>query len=82
MRWEIILKILISAKELSEINFERLKNALVYIKHNLINSDSNMYLTADSLIDKNNMITGSNNIILRKFMWNRGGKVKCIWMKV
>ena len=59
-------KILIFEKELSDINFERLKNALVYIKNNLIDSDDNMYLNVDSLIDINNVITGSNNITLRK----------------
>ena len=55
-----------SEKELSHINFERLKNALVYIKKNLIDSDDHMYLAVDSLIDINNIITGSNNIALRK----------------
>ena len=59
-------KTLVFEKELSDINFERLKNALVYIKNNLIDSDDNMYLTVDSLIDMNNVITGSNNIIPRK----------------
>ena len=59
-------KTLVSEKELSDINFERLKNVLVYLKNNLIDSDDNMYLTVDSLIDMNNVITGSNNIILRK----------------
>ena len=33
-------KLLVSEKQLSEINFERLKNALVYIKNNLIESDN------------------------------------------
>ena len=55
---------MISAKELSDISFERLKNALAYVKKNLI--DSIMYLTVDSLIYINNIITGSNNITLRK----------------
>ena len=36
------------------------------MKNNLIDSDNNMYLTVDSLIDINNIITGLNNIILRK----------------
>ena len=43
-----------------------LKKALVYIKYNLIDSDGNMYLTDDSLIESNNIITNSNNINLRK----------------
>ena len=52
-------------KELSDINFGRLKNALVYIKDNLIDSDNKMYSTVHSLIEIN-IITGSNNIFLRK----------------
>ena len=39
---------------------------MVYTKNNLIDSVNNMYLTVDPLIDINNKITGSNNIILRK----------------
>ena len=35
-------------------------------KNNLIHSDGNKYLTVDSLIKLNNIITGSNNITLRK----------------
>ena len=48
-------------KELNEINCERLKNALVYIKDNLTDSDKKIYLTVDSLIDIN-----MNNLFLRK----------------
>ena len=62
----MLKKILVSEKELSDINFKRLKNVLVYIKNNLIDSNDNIYLTVDSLIDINNMITGSNNMTLRK----------------
>ena len=32
----------------------------------MIDSDGNMYFTVDSLIEINNIITGSNNIALRK----------------
>ena len=59
-------KILVSEKELGDINFERLKNALIYIKNILIDSDDNMYLTVDPLIGIKNIITGSKNIILGK----------------
>ena len=38
----------------------------MYIKINLIDSDDNIYLTIDSLIDINNIITISNKITLRK----------------
>ena len=37
-----------------------------FVKNNLIDSDGNMYLTFDSLIDiNNNYISSSNNINLR-----------------
>ena len=51
-------------KELGDTNFERLKKALIYVKNNLIDSDNNRYFTGDSFI--NNIITGSNNITLKK----------------
>ena len=38
----------------------------MYIKNNLIDSNENRYFTVDLLIDLNNIITGSNNITLRK----------------
>ena len=54
-------------KFIGDINFERLKRALTLsIKNNLIDSDINMYLTADSLKEINNIITGLNNFTLRK----------------
>ena len=34
--------------------------------NDLLDSDGNMHLTIDSLIKMNNIITGSNNITLRK----------------
>ena len=39
---------------------------MVYIKNNLIDSNGGMYLTADSLIEINKIITSSNNITWRK----------------
>ena len=44
-----------------------MKKALIYIKNNLIISGNNVYLVIGLLIDINNIITGSNLIILRKF---------------
>ena len=64
--FDVIKEILTSEKEFIETNYERLKKALVYIKNSLIDSDGNMYFTVDSLIETNNIITGSNNIALRK----------------
>ena len=66
-------KILVSEKELSDINFER----LMYIKDNLIDSDS-IYLTVDSLINSRNIITSSNNVTLRKVMLDYVDMIKCI----
>ena len=60
----MLRKILVSEKELSGINFKRLKIALKYMKNNLTDSDNNMYLTTDSLIVINN-VTLSNNITLK-----------------
>ena len=62
----MLKKSLVSEKELSDTNCERLKKALIYIKNNLTDSDNNMYLTVDLLLDINNIITGLNNITLRQ----------------
>ena len=43
-------KMLVSEKELNDINFKRLKKALLDLTNNLIDSDNNMYYTSDSLI--------------------------------
>ena len=55
----MLRKILLYAEVLSVINFERLKN-------NLINSDNNMYMNVDSLIDIKDIISNSINITLMK----------------
>ena len=39
---------------------------MVYIDNNLIDSDGGMYETVDSLIEKNNVTTGSYNVALIK----------------
>ena len=64
--FDVIKEILISKKEFTEANYKRLPKALVYIENNLIESDGGVYLTVDSLIEINNIITSSNNITLRK----------------
>ena len=53
----VIKEILISEKQFTEINYKRSQEALVYIKNNLIDTDGGMYLTIDSLIETNNIIT-------------------------
>ena len=49
---------------------------MVYIENDLIDSDGGMYLTDDLLIETNNIITGSNNITLRKVNVKPYGFVK------
>ena len=39
---------------------------MVYINNSLIDSDGGMYLTVESFLEISNMMTGSNNITLRK----------------
>ena len=68
-------------KKFTESNYKRLQKALVYIKNNLIYSDGGMYLTVDSLIEINNIITGSNNISSRKVNLKPNGLDKIIWIK-
>ena len=58
--------IITSGKQFTETNYKRLQKALIYIENNLIDSDGGMYLTVDSLIEVNNIITGSSDITLRK----------------
>ena len=53
--FDILKEILMSEKELSKTNSERLKKTLVYMNSNLIYSDGNMYLTVESLIEINNI---------------------------
>ena len=57
---------MVSEKELSDINFKRLKHVWMYIKNNLNDSDDKMYFTVNSFININNIINGSRNIFLRK----------------
>ena len=63
---DIIKEISISEKDFTKTNYEKLKKPLLCIKKTLIDSDGNIYLTNDSLIEVINITTGSNNITLRK----------------
>ena len=65
-KFDILKGISISEKEFTKTSYEKFKKALVYIKNYLINSDGNMYMTVDFLIEINSLITGSNNVTLRK----------------
>ena len=71
--FDVIKEILITEKEFTETNCKRLQKALVYIENNLIDSDGGMYLAVDSLIEINNIITGSQNITLRNINVNPYG---------
>ena len=71
--FDVIKEILITEKEFTETNYRRLQKALVYIENNLIDSDGGMYLAVDSLIEINNIITGSQNITLRNINVNSYG---------
>ena len=59
-------EILISENDFTETNYKRLEKTLVFIENNLIDSDGGMYLTIESLIEINNILTGLNNITLWK----------------
>ena len=63
---DVIKEILISENDFTETNYKRLEKALVFIENNLIDSDGGMYLTIESLIEINNILTGLNNITLWK----------------
>ena len=64
--YDLTKEMLISPKEFTETYYKRLQEALVYIKSNLIDTDGVMYLTVDSWIKIDNLITGLKNITLRK----------------
>ena len=64
--FDIINEVLVSEKEFTETNYQRLQKVLVSIQNNITDFDGGMYLTVDSSIKTNNIITGSNNITLRK----------------
>ena len=51
---------------MNEVNFSRMVNAYEYIQRKLLTTDGDLFLTVDSLITLNNIITNSNNILLRQ----------------
>ena len=61
-----IFLILNEEKEMNEVNFSRMVNAHEYIQRKLLSTDGDLFLTVDSLITLNNIITNSNNIFLRQ----------------
>ena len=61
-----IFLILNEEKEMNEVNFSRMVKAYKYIQRELLTTDGDLFLTVDSLITLNNIITNSNNIFLRQ----------------
>ena len=61
-----IFMILNEEKEMNEVNFSRMVKAYKYIQRELLTTDGNLFLTVDSLITLNNIITNSNSILLRQ----------------
>ena len=57
--------ILKEEKEISYNNFKRIINAYIFARRELISEEGDLFLTVDSLITINNIITNSNNIHLR-----------------
>ena len=58
--------ILNEEKEMNEVNFSRMVKAYKYIQQELLTTDGDLFLTVDSLITLNNIITNSNSILLRQ----------------
>ena len=61
-----IFMILKEEKEITKDNFFRMVKAYKYIQRELLTTDGDLFLTVDSLIALNNIITNSNNISLRR----------------
>ena len=57
--------ILNEEKEITKDNFFWMVKAYKYIQRELISTDGDLFLTVDSLVTLNNIITNSNNIFLR-----------------
>ena len=62
---EAIKPILEEERETSDLNALRLKSAYDFRRRYLINSKGDLFLTVDSLMRLNNIITGAHNIHLR-----------------
>ena len=65
-KFKSLLTILNEENELNYINFIRMIRACNFKDNELINNDGDLYLTVDSLIRINNLITDSHNIQLRQ----------------
>ena len=63
-----LTKILKEEHEFNAQNLLRMKHAHEFKVRELIDKDGSLFLTVDSLITINNVITGSNNLHLRHVM--------------
>ena len=61
-----IFMILHEEKEFNQDNFHRMVKAHKYIQEELLTAEGDLFLTVDSLIFLNNIITNSNNTFLRQ----------------
>ena len=62
---EALKQILIEEDKFNDVNLYYMQLALKYKNRYLTNKHGNLFLTVDSLIHLNNIITGSNNMGLR-----------------
>ena len=67
-------RVLTEENEYTERNYVKLENALAYKRK--LHADNRLYLTVDSLITINNIITNSNNFELRKHNVRPAGSKK------
>ena len=63
-KFNSLLTILNEENELNCTNFIRMRKAYNFKNNELINEDGDLYLTVDSLIRINNLITGSETIYI------------------
>ena len=62
---EALKQILIEEDEFNDVNLYYMQLAQKYKSGHLTNKDGDLFLTVDSFIHLNNIITGSNNMGLR-----------------
>ena len=78
---DVLKKILIEENEFNDVNYYYIQLALEYKNKYLSNKHGDLFLTVDSLIHLNNIITGSNNIGLRNVNVRRAGYYKMYMYK-
>ena len=79
---DALKKILIEENEFNDVNCYYIQLTLEYKNKYLLSKHGDLFLTANSLIHLNNIITESNNIGLRNVNVRPAGTAKCIWAKM